>query len=84
MYEDMDKDIIIEVYERRNVIKDCANFLKKMDKLNSFWIKFNEDDTMKSKVYFFNYIIRGKNFWPIIIITYDKYIFLANNKIQKV
>lgn len=80
----MRKDVFMDVHKRPNVIKDYANFLKKIDKLNLFLIEFNEDGTIRSKVYLLNCIIKDKNSQPIIIITHDKYIFFANNRIQKV
>lgn len=31
-------------------------------------------------VYLENYQVKGINYWPIIMITYEKYIFYVNNK----
>lgn len=79
----MSKDIFIDGYERADLVKNCANFLKKIKKLNLFLVEFNKDGTIKPKIYFFNCIVENEDFWPIIVITYNKYIYLANNRIQK-
>lgn len=46
-------------------------------------IKFYDDITLKSKIYPFNYKVKGKNRLLIIVITHNKYIFSTNNRIQK-
>lgn len=38
---------------------------------------------MKDKIYLLNYIVSSKNYQPIIIINYNKYIFFINNDIYK-
>lgn len=83
MYNDIPKDIFVNRYKKADMIKDCANFLKKIEKLKPFLIEFNEDSTMRSKMYFSNCIVRNEDSQPIIMITYDKFKFLANNKIHK-
>lgn len=45
-------------------------------------MEFYEDNTIKSKIYPPNYIVRVENSWSIIIITYDEYIFFINDIIQ--
>lgn len=45
--------------------------------------KFNEDGTIKSKIYPPNCIVKGENQWPIILITYNKCNFSANNGVKK-
>lgn len=37
--------------------------------------KFEINNTIKAKSNFLNYEFKAENYWPIIIITYDKYIF---------
>ncbi len=60
-------------------MKDCKNFLKKIEKLKPYMIESEEDGTTKPKVYSPNYEI-GRNNWPsIIVITYDKCTFSAND-----
>lgn len=84
VYKDVCKDGFIDRYERSDMVKNHANFLKKMEKLKLFLEKFNENGTIRSKIYFCHYIVRDEDFYPIIIITYDKYIFMVNDGIQQV
>lgn len=44
-------------------------------------IELNKNDTIKLKIYLFNYIIKDENQYLIIIIIYNKYIFSLNNNI---
>lgn len=81
MYKDIFKDIFIDGHKRLDLVKNFANFLKQMKELKPFLVKFNKDNIMKSKVYLPNCIIKGRNFWSIMIITYDEYIFFAKDKI---
>lgn len=55
--------------------------MKKIKKLKSYIIEFLEDGVMKPKVYPSNYVVRIEYYQPIIIITYNKYIFAANSGI---
>lgn len=54
-----------------------------MEKLKSYIIELKKNGVIKSKVYLADYIVRRNNCWPVIIITYDKCSFSANNGIQK-
>lgn len=58
-------------------MEDCTKFLKQIKKLKSYVVK----DIIKPKVYFSDCIIKKENQWPIIVITDNKYIFFANNKV---
>lgn len=44
--------------------------------MKPYIIEFEEDGTMKPKIYSDDYIIEDLNQQLVIIITYDKYIFL--------
>ena len=52
-----------------------------MKKLNLYIVKFEEDNIIKPKIYFFYCIIGENEQQLIIIIIYNKYMFFANNKI---
>lgn len=54
-----------------------------MEELKPCIVESNKDGAIKSKVYPLDYAVRGNNWWPIIVITNNKCIFLANNRIQK-
>lgn len=44
-----------------DIVKDCSNFLKKMEKLKLYMIKFNKDGIIKSKVYPLDCVIKDEN-----------------------
>lgn len=66
------------------MLEDYKKFLNKMEKLNLYLVNFNKNSIIKDKTYPSECIIRDKNCWLISIITYNKYMFLANNGICKV
>lgn len=70
--------------ERPDMIKHYSNFLKMMEELKPLLVEYNEDSTMKLKIYTLNSIVKGNNFRPIIIVTYNEYKILVNNGIQRV
>lgn len=80
----MYKNIFVNGYKRFDVVEDYTNFLKKIEKLKPFLVEFNKDSNIRTKIYPSNYTFEFEDFWLIIIITYDEYIFFANDKIQKV
>lgn len=51
--------------------------------LEPYFGEFNEDETIKTKKYPFNYTMRGSNYQPVIIIIYSKSIFSTNDSIQR-
>ena len=44
-------------------------------------VEFEEDKTMKAKVYPDNYAIKSQNRRPVIVITHDKCMFSTNNSV---
>lgn len=58
-------------------------FLKVMKKLESYLVGFNENETMKVWKYLLDCVIRTINRRLVIVITYNKNTFSANNDIQK-
>lgn len=50
----MRKNVFIDRYKRLNVIKDRNNFLRKMEDLKPYMIKFKKDDKIKLNVYLFD------------------------------
>lgn len=77
----MHKDAFINEYKRSNVIKDCENFLKKIEELKPYMIKFKKNVVIKTKIYIFDCKEKRLNLCPIIIIIHDKCIFSINNSI---
>lgn len=76
--------MFVDRHEQFNMIKNYIYFWKKIEKLKVWIFEFNKDDTMKLKVYFLNCIIESKKQWSIIMIINNKYIFFANDSMQKV
>lgn len=54
-----------------------------MKNLGSYLIEFEEDGSMKTKEYPDNCAVGGDKHCPVIVITYNKYTFSANNGIWK-
>lgn len=79
----MKKNIFIARHKWSNMIENQKRFLNKIKKLKLHLVKFKKDDTIKDKTYLLDYVVRDKNCQPVIIITYYKCMFLANNNICK-
>lgn len=47
MEKDICKNVFVNRYEKSDVIENCANFLKKMEELKSYMIKFFENGAIK-------------------------------------
>lgn len=54
-----------------------------MEKLKSYIVEFNKDDTMKNKKYLLDCIVGRGIWWPIIVIIYDECTLFANDGICK-
>lgn len=61
------------------MIKYYAQFFKKLKTLGYYLIKFYNNYFIKEKVFFLNYVINDQNKRPLILILYNKNIFLVNN-----
>lgn len=46
-----------------------------MEELKSYIVNLKENSVIKPKVFLVDFIVRGNNRWPIIIITHDEYNF---------
>ena len=77
------KDVFVDGYEQCDVVKDCKNFLKKMEVLKPYMVTFEENGTMKPKIYPLDCAIGGDNCCPIIVITHDECTFSTNDGIRK-
>lgn len=58
----------MDKHEQSNVVKDHKNFLRKMEELKPYMVKFNGFGVIKSKVYPPNCTIKGDNQQRVIII----------------
>ena len=82
-YKDVRKDVFVDRHERANVVEDCKNFLKRLEELKPYIVEFEEDGTMKPKIYPADYAVGGDERRPIIVITHDECTFSANNGIRR-
>lgn len=78
-YKDVRKDVFIDGHERPDVVENRVNFLKVMEDLKPYMVEFEEDGTMKPKVYPDDCVVEGLNQRLVIVITYDEYTFTAND-----
>lgn len=75
----MKKYVFIDEYEQPNAIEDHEQFLKIITKLELF----EDDSIIKTKNYLLDCKVEGEKRQSIIVITYDKYMFLLNDGICK-
>ena len=52
-----------------------------MEEFKLYIVEFEENCAIKPKIYSSDCIVGGNNWQPIMVITYDEYIFSANNEI---
>lgn len=83
-YKNVKKDVFINRHIQLNIIEDHNRFQNKIKKLKSYLVEFDKDNIIKNEMYLFYYIVDSENCQPIIQMTYNKYIFFANNNICKV
>lgn len=60
-YKDIHKDVFINGYEQSDITKDCKVFLNKIEELKPYIVEFDEDDAIKSKVYFSDFVVGSNN-----------------------
>ena len=82
-YKDVRKDVFVDRHKRADIVKDYKDFLKRLDKLKPYMVEFEEDGTMKPKIYPFDCAVRGDKRRPIIVITHDECRFSANDGIRR-
>lgn len=75
--------MFIDGHEQSNVVEDCKRFLTKMEELKSYIVEFEENGTIKPKIYPHDCAIEGEECRPIIVITHDECTFSANDGIRK-
>ena len=80
-YKNVLQDIFIDEHKRSSIVKDHKNFVKKMEKLKRYMIEFEEDGTIKPKVYLSACELNENNWQSIIVITHNEYTFSANNRV---
>ena len=82
-YKNVKKDVFVNGHKWSNVREDCKRFLNKIKELKLYLVEFNETNIIKNKTYLLNCIVWDGDCRPIIIITYNKCIFMVNDDICK-
>ena len=82
-YKDVCKDVFVDEHKQSDIVKDHINFLRKMEELKPYIVKFDENGKMKPKVYPSDCVMRGENRQPIIVIIYNKCTFSENDGVYK-
>lgn len=77
-YTDIKKGVFLNEHERPDVVEYQAQFLKELEALGPYLVKFRDDGSMEEKVYPSDCAVNGPNKRPIILITHDEGIFSAN------
>lgn len=79
VYKEVRKDVFVNDYEQSDMLEDENYFLIKINELKAYIIEFNKDGAIKAKDYLVDYAVGGEERRSIIIITYNKCIFSAND-----
>ena len=56
------KDVFLNRHEQLDLVKDCAKFLNLMKDIKPYLVEFNEDDTIKDKVYCPDYVVNNNDY----------------------
>ncbi len=78
------KRVFFDRHERENVIEYRETFLNQMKSLLPYFVQFFEDNTIVPKEYLDYCAVMGLDQRLIILITYDKSTFSANDGRRKV
>lgn len=79
----MCKNVFINKYEQSDFVENCKNFLRRIKELKLYIVKFEENSVIKDKIYLFDYTVHDNDYYLIIIIIYNEYIFSTNDRIWK-
>lgn len=74
---------LVPAEKQPNVIEDRQKKILKMEELKLYLVEFNEDSIIKEKTYPANCIVNSSDCQPVIVNTYDVFIFFTNNRIRK-
>lgn len=77
------KDLFVDRDKQLDVIENCANSLRKIEKFKSYIVEFNQNRAIKPKMYLSDFIVERQDCQPVIVITYNKFIFSVNDKVLK-
>lgn len=83
-WHDVCKRVFINRHERLDMVEYRNKFLSEMKALKPYLVEFEEDSSIKSKVYPENCTVRGLEKRPVILITHDESTFNANDGCRQV
>lgn len=70
-WKDVQKGVFYDRHKHPDVIEYHNKFLSDMDALKPYLVEFEKDSLMKPKSYPQDYMVRGPDQRPIILITHD-------------
>jgi hypothetical protein len=82
-YSEVKKNVFIDGHERPDVVQDQNAFVQTLETLAEYLDEFDEDGTIKDKVYPPGCEVYGSESRPVILITHDEATFSANDGIRK-
>ena len=82
-YKDVKNTLFIDKHKRPNIVENCKKILNAMKDLEPYLVEFKEKGLIKRKKYMDNCKIGGDKRCFVNIITYNEFIFFANNEIWK-
>ena len=71
--------MFIDGHERPDGLEYRNQFSREIEAIKPYLVEFEEDRSMKSKIYLEDRIVGGSNRQPIIFITHDESTFNAND-----
>ena len=82
-YSEVKKNVFIDGHERPDVVQDRNAFVQTLETLAEYLVEFDEDGTIKDKVYPPGCEVYGSESRPVILITHDEATFSANDGIRR-
>lgn len=83
MYKEIYKNVFIDGYKQLDVMENRNCFLIKIEELKPYIVEFNKDSVIKIKNYPLSCTIREKEYYLVIIITYNECTFLQIMEFKK-
>lgn len=78
-YWHVDKNVFVDGHERPNVVEDRKHFLKVMEEMEPYLVRFDQEGKMISKIYPSDCEMGGNERRPVIVITHDECTFSLND-----
>ena len=82
-WNEVQKEVFFDGHEQKDVVEYRETFLDEMKLLLPYFVEFSDDGSILPKTYSEDCALGGPSWRPIIMITYDKNTFSANDDQQK-